>query len=192
MNDNSDVVGNNGPEGQAGIDGFIDGVQFRQLRSSGDARGSFTELWRASWTDGVVRMCQANKSISRKGVLRGLHYHLRQADYWVAMEGKLQVCLLDLREGSPTFHAIMRCTLSADSPRSLFIPAGVAHGFYALEDSTLMYLVDAEYDGQDEFGVAWDDPMIVNEWPDRDPVLSDRDRANPQIAEIPYENLPQY
>jgi dTDP-4-dehydrorhamnose 3,5-epimerase len=66
----------------------------------------------------------------------------------------------------------------------LYIPPGVAHGFYAETDLTLLYLVDAEFTGEDEFGLAWDDPDVAIAWPSPDPILSDRDRSNPSLREI--------
>jgi dTDP-4-dehydrorhamnose 3,5-epimerase len=73
----------------------------------------------------------------------------------------------------------------------LYIPPGVAHGFQALEDATLTYLVDRSYDPDDELGLAWDDPAVGAGWPLDDPILSDRDRSNPQRAAIAPGLLPQ-
>lgn len=135
-------------------------------------------------------MVQANRSDSKAGVLRGLHYHVRQADYWIVMDGEIAVCVLDVRRSSPTRNEVETFSMSADRPAGLYIPPGVAHGFYAVTDAILMYLVDAEYDGGDEFGVAWDDPLTVACWPTRNPVLSERDRTNPLLADIPEDKLP--
>lgn len=135
-------------------------------------------------------MVQANRSDSNAGVLRGLHYHVRQADYWIVMAGEIAVCLLDVRRSSPTRNLVANYVMTAESPAGLYIPPGVAHGFCAVTDAVLMYLVDAEYDGGDEFGVAWNDPLVVDCWPTRDPILSERDRTNPFLAEIPEDKLP--
>ena len=64
------------------------------------------------------------------------------------------------------------------------IPAGVAHGFYAIEPTDLLYFVTNEYDGADELGFAWNDPEVGVPWPDRDPILSPRDRSNPPLREL--------
>jgi dTDP-4-dehydrorhamnose 3,5-epimerase len=72
--------------------------------------------------------------------------------------------------------------LSAEGDKALYIPRGVAHGFYTPGGLLLQYLVDEPYSGADEFGVAWDDPSLGIPWPDRDPVLSERDRSNPSLA----------
>jgi dTDP-4-dehydrorhamnose 3,5-epimerase len=144
-----------------------------------------SEIFRREWVAGAFEMVQANLSISRAGVLRGLHFHRRQADYWCVLTGTAFVGLFDLRKGSPTSGAKAELTLSADLGRSaLYIPPGVAHGFYAETDLMLAYLVDRTYDGTDEFGVAWDDPDVGIAWPNRDPILSERDRANPPLSAV--------
>jgi dTDP-4-dehydrorhamnose 3,5-epimerase len=129
-------------------------------------------------------MLQANVSRSKAGVLRGPHFHRRQADYWVVIEGRAFVGLIDLRAGSPTESERQQLTLDGDEPAGLYIPPGVAHGFYAQTDLILHYLVDTYHDGSDEFGVAWDDPDLGIAWPTTQPLLSDRDRTNPSLAEV--------
>ena len=93
----------------------------------------------------------------------GLHYHLHQADYWYVPFGTARVVLHDLRVGSPTDGATQWLDLGRQpdgthSHRGVFIPPGVAHGFAALTDMTITYLVDGYYNPADELGVAWDDP----------------------------------
>jgi dTDP-4-dehydrorhamnose 3,5-epimerase len=74
--------------------------------------------------------------------------------------------------------------MDGESPAGLYIPPGVAHGFAAHTDVALLYLVDAYYgDGADEHGIAWDDTGLGVDWPHLEPVLSERDRANPPLAE---------
>jgi dTDP-4-dehydrorhamnose 3,5-epimerase len=170
----------------------IAGVRLIRLVPHEDARGSFTEVFRRSSIPGMREMVQANLSISVAGVLRGLHFHRRQADYWVVVTGTAFVGLYDLRTGSPTEGRKAEIRLSDDDRAALYIPRGIAHGFYAETDVLLHYLVDEEYTGQDEFGVAWDDPDVGIAWPSPDPILSDRDRSTPSLAEVlpeapPYE-----
>ena len=76
------------------------------------------------------------------------------------MRGRIRVGLVDLRRDSPTYGQSEVVELDADEPRGVFIPCGVAHGFYALTDATLTYIVDNYYDNSDELGVAWDDPDL--------------------------------
>ncbi len=161
----------------------IHGVVIRDLVMHADDRGAFAELFRASWFAGANPMLQSNLSVSRAGVLRGMHYHRRQADYWCVQGGVAFVCLYDLRAGSPTQRTAATFTFDATRGLSgLFIPAGIAHGFSAVSEVRLQYLVDTEFSGDDELGFAWDDPDLGVRWPLDRPILSDRDRSNPRLA----------
>ncbi len=163
----------------------IEGALVLSLSSHEDRRGSVGEIFRREWIAGAGEMVQANLSISRAGVLRGLHFHRQQADYWCVLTGTAFVGLYDLRGGSPTFGAKAELTLSADLGRSgLYIPAGIAHGFYAETDLMMAYFVDRIFDGTDEFGVAWNDPDVGISWPVDEPTLSDRDRGNPALTAV--------
>lgn len=174
----------------------LPGVLRRHMTFHPDSRGAFAELWRAGWTDPLdpgsaagggtppARMVQGNLSRSRKGVLRGLHFHLHQADLWIVLEGHPWVALVDLREavrgtGQPVVE-----TLPTGPGDQLYLPSGIAHGFYAPDDMTLLYLVTNEYDGSDELGFRWDDAAAAVPWPDRAPILSDRDATAPTLAEL--------
>jgi dTDP-4-dehydrorhamnose 3,5-epimerase len=132
-----------------------------------------------------VHVAQANLSESRAGVLRGMHFHRRQFDLWCPIQGRAFVALFDLRRGSPTEHRALTLEFDAEAGlRTLLIPPGVAHGFCALTDARLLYLVDAEFTGQDEFGFDWNDPQAAIGWPVADPILSDRDRQAPSLASV--------
>jgi dTDP-4-dehydrorhamnose 3,5-epimerase len=160
-------------------------VQLLALEPHADDRGSLTEVYRRAWVGGGREVVQANLTVSRPGVLRGLHWHRRQADYWCVLSGVAHVALVDLREGSPTRLATFERRVDAAAARvGLAIPPGVAHGFYAETEVLLQYLVDAPYTGDDEFGLAWDDPDLGLAWPSGDPILSDRDRRNPRLDDV--------
>jgi dTDP-4-dehydrorhamnose 3,5-epimerase len=177
----------------------LDGVQFGALARFGDQRGSFRELWRASRQPDLAerltgrpdaQFVQANLSGSAAGVLRGLHYHRLQLDYWVVLGGRAFVALVDVR---PVLHGTGPAVVETRelAPDDwVVIPAGVAHGFLALEPLELLYLVTNEYDGSDELGFAWDDPAVGVAWPslgatpEGQPILSDRDRSNPSLAAL--------
>lgn len=161
----------------------------------GDARGRFVESYRRSWFPEGREMVQGNRSDKQAGALVGLHYHLHQADYWYVAHGRALVALHDLREGSPTDGRSLLLEIGdPDQPshRGVFIPPGVAHGFLALTDLTMTYLVDQYYNAADELGVAWDDPALGFEWPVAEPVLSERDRKNPRRAAIPDGRRPYW
>ncbi len=156
----------------------------------GDERGRFVETYRRSWFPLGREMVQGNRSVKEGGALVGLHYHLHQADYWYVLAGTARVVLHDLRRGSPTEGATLGLDLDGGTDRGLFIPPGVAHGFAALSDITLWYLVDSYYNPADELGVAWDDPEIAADWGVDAPVVSERDRTNPLRRELEPHLMP--
>jgi dTDP-4-dehydrorhamnose 3,5-epimerase len=143
-----------------------------------DSRGFFLEIFREDVLG--TRFVQGNHSYSNKGVLRGLHYHRRQADAWYAISGEAQAMLVDLRSRRDK-PAVVSLELSSQTPTVVFIPPGIAHGFLAISDVDLIYWVTHMYDASDEFGVAWDDPTIDAPWRNRDPILSERDQSNPKL-----------
>lgn len=174
------------------VDVGIDGVRLFPLSGHPDDRGSFTEVYRREWIAGGAEMVQANLSLSKANVLRGMHFHRRQADYWCVFHGSAFVGLYDLRRGSPTERKKAEIRMNAEEHRhGLYIPKGVAHGFYAETDVELQYLVDQYFTGGDEYGVTWDDPDMGIDWPGRGPILSDRDRSNPSLTEV-LDEAPSY
>jgi dTDP-4-dehydrorhamnose 3,5-epimerase len=163
----------------------IDDVLVVEPDVHGDERGRFVETYRRQWLPLGREMVQANRSEKQAGAIVGLHYHLHQADYWYLLRGRARVVLHDLRDGGPTDGATEVLELSGDEDRGLFIPPGVAHGFAALTDLLLWYLVDSYYNPNDELGLAWDDPDVAADWGVADPVLSDRDQVNPRRRDLP-------
>ena len=138
-----------------------------------DERGWFAELARASELPKPIR--QANLSWSRKGVIRGLHYHERgQDDLFVCLQGMVRVVVLDRASGE-TFTE----DIGDENPVAVYVPGRHAHGYEALTDALFAYLVTEEYDAADpdEHGVPWDDARIVGIWSTRSPLLSERDQA---------------
>jgi dTDP-4-dehydrorhamnose 3,5-epimerase len=170
----------------------IAGVRYLRVTRHDDTRGSFRELWRASTLgSGEPRFVQANISVSEPGVLRGLHYHERQLDYWTVSAGRAFVALVDVRpllSGASPDPVVETRVLAADD--AVVVPAGVGHGFLALERLELIYLVTNEYDGTDELGFAWNDPALAVPWPGVEgvtlglPIMSERDRNNPTLGEL--------
>jgi dTDP-4-dehydrorhamnose 3,5-epimerase len=151
----------------------------------GDNRGRFVETFRQEWLpDGAPPMVQGNRADRKEGALVGLHYHRFQADFWYVPTGRAMVVLHDLRESSETDGATLILEIGEHDHRGVYIPPGVAHGFYALTDMTITYLVDHYYNPADELGVAWDDPALQIAWPTANPELSERDRTNPRRADI--------
>jgi dTDP-4-dehydrorhamnose 3,5-epimerase len=139
-----------------------------------DGRGWFAELARASALPKPFR--QANLSYSRKGVIRGLHYHERgQDDLFVCLSGMVRVVVLD-RDSGETFTE----DIGDDNPVALYVPGTFAHGYEALTDCLFTYLVTSEYDANDpdEHGVPWDDERVRHLWSTSSPILSERDASS--------------
>ena len=156
----------------------IRGVFVGELERYEDSRGYFIEIFREDLLK--EKFVQANHSHSRGGVLRGLHYHRKQSDAWYVVAGEAQAMLVDLRTKVDP-PKVASVDLVDKDPKVIYIPPGVAHGFLAVTDVDLVYWVTNYYDSTDEFGVAWDDPVIAAPWRNREPILSDRDRDNPQL-----------
>ena len=162
-----------------------------------DDRGSFVETYRREWFPLGREMIQGNRVDRQRGCIVGLHYHLHQADYWYVPFGRARVVLHDLRVGSPTDGATLTLDVGHTDGgdhdhRGVFIPPGVAHGFSALTDMTITYLVDGYYNPDDELGVAWDDEEIAADWGVADPILSERDLKNPPRAAIEPHRRPHW
>jgi dTDP-4-dehydrorhamnose 3,5-epimerase len=152
----------------------IAGIERFPLRVSRDDRGWFVELRRESALPNHT--VQTNVSFSRKGVIRGLHYHERgQDDLFACLTGTARVVVLD-RDTGETFTE----DIGETNPVALYIPGRHAHGFEALTDLLFCYHVTREYDpaDPDEHGIAWDDPRVRHLWSTRSPILSERDSAS--------------
>lgn len=153
---------------------MIDQIQVIPLRRFEDERGWFMELHRRSKVP--EPMVQTNLSFSRRGVIRGLHYHERgQSDLFVCLQGTARVVALDRETGE-----VFTLDIGDDNPVAVFVPGRLAHGFEALTDVLFCYHVTQEYDpaDPDEHEIPWDDPRIVDVWETRAPILSDRDAAS--------------
>ncbi len=168
----------------------IPGVYLVRLTSHDDERGRFIETFRQEWFPDSRPMVQGNRSDSKRGVVRALHYHLHQADYWYVARGRIAVGLHDLRRSSPARGTSLAFEIGDGAETGAYIPPGVAHGFQAVTDATLTYLVDNYYDPDDELGLAWDDPDVGIPWPLAEAILSERDKHNPKLADIPEDRLP--
>lgn len=147
-------------------------IQRFPLERHEDERGWFGELVRMSALPKPVR--QVNLSFSRRGVIRGLHYHERgQDDLFVCLHGMVRVVALDRDTGE-----VFTEDIGDDNPVAVYVPGTLAHGYEALTDALFCYLVTEEYDpaAPDEHGVPWNDPRVVHLWSTSSPILSDRDQ----------------
>lgn len=169
---------------------LIPGAYLIEFRNISDSRGAFCEVFRRNWlNDTFSDEYQVNLSRSHSNVLRGLHFHRFQTDFWILLEGAIQLVLVDLRKGSPSFRKSLTRRIFSEDSTGLFIPPGVAHGYLALQKTTLLYLVNRYYDSSDEYGVRWDDPTIGINWETDSPVLSERDRNNLNLEQLDQELL---
>lgn len=168
----------------------IEGVLVIEPELFGDSRGYFMESFSQRDFDrevAPIRFVQDNRSYSRYGVVRGLHYQREpyaQSKLVSCVVGRVLDVAVDIREGSPTYGKHVAVELSADNHRQLFIPKGFAHGFAVLSQEALFeYKCDEFYHPEAECGIAWDDPHIGIDWglPKEDIILSEKDRK--------YENL---
>lgn len=172
---------------------IIDDVLIITPQIFGDERGVFVETFRQEWLpENAPMMVQGNRATRQKGTLVGLHYHLHQEDFWYVPFGAALVALHDLREGSPTYGKSQTIQLSGENHKCVYIPRGVAHGFLALSDMTITYLVDNYYNGSDELGVHYLDEDMAFDWPmsGDELTVSDRDKQNPMRKDIPVEISP--
>ena len=151
----------------------LPGIEVIPLRRVEDERGWFVELRRESRLP--KRTVQTNLSFSRRGVIRGLHYHERgQDDLFACVAGTARVVVLE-RESGETFTE----DIGEENPVAIYIPGRYAHGFEALSDLLFCYHVTEEYDpaDPDEHEVAWDDHRVKHLWSTQSPTLSPRDAA---------------
>jgi dTDP-4-dehydrorhamnose 3,5-epimerase len=166
----------------------MDGVVLVESSVHGDERGFFVETFRDSEMAKLgidVEFVQENHSRSAGKVLRGIHLQRGQAKLIRCASGRIFDVAVDLRPDSPTYKRWEGYELDDTEHRQLFIPAGFGHGFCVLSDwADVIYRVSSYYDTELESGVAWDDPEIAVDWPVRDPVLSERDRNAPPLAEV--------
>jgi dTDP-4-dehydrorhamnose 3,5-epimerase len=162
-----------------------------------DERGFFLETFqeRRYGAHGIEGpFVQDNHSRSAAGTLRGLHLQIGrpQSKLVRAVSGAIYDVAVDVRRGSPTFGRWVGVMLSADNFRQCYIPGGFAHGFAVLSATAeVEYKCSDFYDPAAEIGIAWNDPQLAITWPVESPLLSDRDRRHPTLAQQ-TERLPIY
>ena len=163
-------------------------------RVFGDERGFFMETFRHS---AFVEHCgdfafvQDNHSLSRQGILRGLHYQYRQPQGKLVRvtRGEVYDVAVDMRQASPTFGQWVGVYLSAANKQQLWVPPGFAHGFYVLsEEAEFVYKCSDYYAPGDEVSLRWDDPDLAIDWPllnQQRPILSDKDAEAVAFRQAP-------
>ncbi len=163
-----------------------------------DERGVFVKTFQASSFAALglaVEFVEQYFSTSKQGVLRGMHFQTPPHDHdkWVyCIDGVVLDAVVDLRVGSPTYQQWEAIELSGERANGLYVPRGVAHGFYVpVESATLVYNVTSEYAPQFDRGIRWDSVRIP--WPSAKPLVSVRDASFPELAsfESPFQFFPQ-
>lgn len=164
----------------------------------GDARGYFLESWnRRRYAEAGldVEFVQDNQSLSRRGILRGLHFQNPhpQGKLVQVLLGEVFDVAVDIRLGSPTFGQWYGTVLSEANHHQLYVPEGFAHGFCVTSETALFaYKCTDFYDPAGEFSIRWDDPELGIEWPIEAPLLSAKDQAGRLLKDIPRESLPAW
>jgi dTDP-4-dehydrorhamnose 3,5-epimerase len=174
------------PDGVEFIKTKLEGVWLIKPKVFSDERGFFLESYSKKKMEekGIAEdFIQDNHSLSvEKGVLRGLHFQKpphTQAKLVRVTKGSVFDVAVDLRKNSPTYGQWESFKLSADNFLMLYIPRGFAHGFLTLEDNTeFQYKCDNYYDKESEGGIIWNDPKLNINWPDIEPILSEKDRLH--------------
>jgi dTDP-4-dehydrorhamnose 3,5-epimerase len=177
--------------GAEAVETRIDGLVAIEPQAFGDARGFLLESFsRDRWRElGVdAEFVQENHSRStQRGTLRGIHFQTSPG------QGKLVRCVrgaifdvaVDLRRGSPTYGEWEGHVLDDETHRQLWVPVGFGHAFQVLSEvADVAYKLTSYYDPETESGIAWNDPDVAVEWPLPDPLLSDRDKTTPRLAEV--------
>lgn len=148
-----------------------------------DDRGFFQELYEEDkYQHGGVldqveqRWQQANWSFSRRNVLRGIH-HANYSKLVTCVSGKIWDVVVDLRPKSPTFLKWVGQDLWADEPMQMYVPPGCGHGFYAYEDSAVVYMQSGRYAKEGELNIMYNEPYLNIPWPGDNHIISERDRG---------------
>jgi dTDP-4-dehydrorhamnose 3,5-epimerase len=161
----------------------LNGALIITPRHHGDDRGFFKEVFRTDELGPAqlgVEFIQDNVSLSRRGVLRGLHMVDGMAKLVQVISGITYHVIADMRPDSPTYLKWEAFELSGDNHKLLFVPSGFANGFYVLSDAAYVhYKQNVYYDPRHEQIVRWNDPVLGVKWPTDTPLLSDKDRVAP-------------
>jgi dTDP-4-dehydrorhamnose 3,5-epimerase len=180
------------------IETRLPGVLVVKPRVHEDPRGFFMETYRQNVlaSAGIQdQFVQDNHSRSSRGVLRGLHYQLRnpQAKLCRVVQGEVLDIAVDIRVGSPTFGQWVSVLLSAENHLQLYIPKGFAHGFVVQSEAAdFLYKCSDYFDAGDDRGVLWNDPEIGIDWQTSAPILSEKDRRYLPLSQIARDQLPRY
>lgn len=174
----------------------IEGVFIIEPAVFKDNRGFFMETYQNERYQeyGISQIfVQDNLSFSVQSTLRGLHYQVKhpQAKLVQVITGEIFDVAVDIRYNSPTFRKWTGAYLSDQNKRQLFIPEGFAHGFCVMSKAAhFLYKCSDYYAPEDEYGIHWADSDIGIDWPVKNPIVSEKDRQNPNLSDLPPKQLP--
>jgi len=178
------------------VESNLPGVFIIEAPTFDDRRGYFREIYQQNKIDAIgidKNFVQDNLSRSEKGVLRGLHFQepSAQGKLIQVVRGEIFDVAVDVRRGSPNFGKWVGLELNDTAGTMLWVPEGFAHGFAVLSDlADVIYKVTDYWAPEMEQVIRWDDPDIGIDWPITDPILVDKDRDAPTLAETAI--LPQF
>tara|TARA_B100000929_G_scaffold271017_1_gene241617 strand:- start:61 stop:585 length:525 start_codon:yes stop_codon:yes gene_type:complete len=167
----------------------IDGLLIVEPKKFADPRGMFYEVYSKSRYEqyGIPSFVQDNHSVSKNGVLRGLHYQTNpgQGKLVRVTRGEVFDVAVDIRKQSPTYGKWWGLSLSETNNLQLYIPIGFAHGFCVLSESAeVLYKCSDYYSPENERGILWSDPDLAIDWPVKEPILSEKDAVYPRFREL--------
>ena len=158
----------------------FNGVLILQPKVLEDARGSFMESYRSEWFSGI-KFIQDNEAVSKKGVIRGLHFQrppFAQSKLIRVLSGRILDVIVDLRKSSDTFGQVFSIELSSESKTQLLVPKGFAHGYTTLSDTaTVLYKVDQYYNKNYDTGIHPLSEALSIDWQVSDILLSEKDQT---------------
>ena len=163
-----------------------------------DERGFFLETWSTTRYEeaGIPGpFVQDNVSLSRKGILRGLHFQHPQSQGKLVqiLSGEVVDVAVDIRADSPTFGQWISEVLSGTNHRQMYVPPGLAHGYCVTSETALFsYKCTDFYDPATEGGIIWNDPDLGIDWPVDEPLLSPKDAGYPRLKDISRDKLPPF
>lgn len=161
----------------------ISGIYLIEPEIHIDGRGTFFEFYRSSSlaNHGFPNFVQDNVSVSKKNVIRGLHFQsepFAQGKLVAVLKGKIFDVAVDIRQKSSTFGKYVSVNLDDISHKMIYLPPGIAHGFCALSDENIViYKNTKEYKPEYDNGMIWNDPEIGINWPIEDPIISEKDKS---------------
>ncbi len=168
----------------------INGIKLMKLKVFSDNRGIFYEIYNKKFflLNGIKdNFVQNNISISKKNVLRGMHYTIKnpQSQLLTVLDGEIFDCLVDLRKNSKSFGKYYSFNLNAKKINQIYMPPGIAHGFCVLSKKvTLHYNASKIYDPDNEGGLIWNDKKINIKWPIKHAIISKRDKSFKSLDDI--------